>query len=217
MAPGRKIVFGLTLALSSLVSVALAQPKQINWDMLAPNPVSYENPFADLSSEQLRDLRTILSVQSAAGETTDAELPDEAVVARLRLEGQGLDVEQLFRQREIIMEARLAAAASTVPEHLGQSVRIPGYILPLEILDGKATDFLLVPTVGACIHTPPPPPNQMIHVSYPQGFEISGLYTPVWISGTLNADFRTQRVAYSDGQSEVEVSYVMQADVVTNY
>lgn len=214
---GREICRGLALALGLCGSAALAQPKEISWDMLAPMPETYENPFANLTSEQLSDLRAVLKAQAAVGEAADAKVPDTAAEARARLEEQGLDIEWLFRQREVIMEKRLAASVSTVPQLLDQSVRVPGYLLPLEILDGKAIDFLLVPTVGACIHTPPPPANQMIHVTYPQGFEISGLYTPVWISGTLQADFRTEKVVYADGQANVEVSYVMRADVVEKY
>ncbi|MDW4550711.1 DUF3299 domain-containing protein [Defluviimonas sp. D31] len=211
------ILVGLALVAGLCGSIALARPMELNWDMLAPAPEPYDNPFADLSVDQMRDLRTVLKAQAAAGDNPASTLPEEAAAARARLDEQGLDVEWLFQQREIIMEKRLAASVSTVPEHVGQNVRIPGYLLPLEIQDGKATEFLLVPTVGACIHTPPPPPNQMVYVTYPQGVAVSGLYTPVWINGTLEADLRTEQVTYSDGKSNVEVSYVMQADLVEAY
>ena len=67
----------------------------------------------------------------------------------------------------------------------GQSVRLPGYLVPLE--DGTAgmSEFLLVPYFGACIHTPPPPSNQIVHVKPqqpPKGFRSMDT---VWISGTL--------------------------------
>jgi len=67
----------------------------------------------------------------------------------------------------------------------GQSIRIPGYIVPLE--EGKAgiSEFLLVPYFGACIHTPPPPANQVLHVlprSAAKGFRSMDT---VWVSGTL--------------------------------
>jgi uncharacterized protein len=67
----------------------------------------------------------------------------------------------------------------------GQPVRLPGYLVPLE--DGKAgmSEFLLVPYFGACIHTPPPPSNQIVHVKPqqpPKGFRSMDT---VWISGTL--------------------------------
>ncbi|UTW46576.1 DUF3299 domain-containing protein [bacterium SCSIO 12696] len=68
----------------------------------------------------------------------------------------------------------------------GQSVRIPGFIVPLDFNDDQVvTEFFLVPFFGACIHVPPPPPNQIIYVNYPKGFKLDALYNPFWISGVL--------------------------------
>jgi uncharacterized protein len=67
----------------------------------------------------------------------------------------------------------------------GQAIRIPGYVVPLEETKDGLKDFLLVPYFGACIHSPPPPANQIIHVlpqSLPKGVRSMD---PVWISGTL--------------------------------
>ena len=67
----------------------------------------------------------------------------------------------------------------------GQSIRIPGYVVPLEETKDGLKEFLLVPYFGACIHSPPPPANQIIHVlpqSVPKGIRSMD---PVWISGTL--------------------------------
>ena len=48
-----------------------------------------------------------------------------------------------------------------------KDVRIPGFIVPLEYKESEiVTRFLLVPYFGACIHEPPPPPNQTIYVVY---------------------------------------------------
>lgn len=72
------------------------------------------------------------------------------------------------------------------PELDGQAVRIPGYIVPLEFNDDQViTDFFLVPFFGACIHVPPPPPNQVIYVNYPKGLKLDALFDPFWISGIL--------------------------------
>ena len=80
--------------------------------------------------------------------------------------------------------------------------------------DGKAVEFLLAPTVGACIHTPSPPANQMVHVNYPKGFPAQQLYVPVWIAGELVSRALTRSVQYSDGGADVQVSDMMQADAV---
>lgn len=67
-----------------------------------------------------------------------------------------------------------------------QAIRIPGFIVPLEF-DGAQTitRFFIVPYFGACIHVPPPPPNQIIYAAYPKGFKLEALYDPFWITGVL--------------------------------
>ena len=65
----------------------------------------------------------------------------------------------------------------------GQQVRMPGYVLPLEFSGTKITEFLLVPWVGACIHTSPPPPNQIVNVKFDGGIEIKGQFAPMWVTG----------------------------------
>ena len=72
------------------------------------------------------------------------------------------------------------------PEMDGQAVRIPGYVVPLGFGDEQlVTEFFLVPYFGACIHVPPPPPNQIIHIKYPKGLKLDALYDPFWVSGVL--------------------------------
>ncbi len=81
----------------------------------------------------------------------------------------------------------------------GQPLRIAGYLVPLESKNGRATEFLLVPYFGACIHTPPPPANQIIHVTAPGKASPEGLRAmdTVWVAGTL----RTARTGSSMGAS----------------
>jgi hypothetical protein len=67
----------------------------------------------------------------------------------------------------------------------GQSIRIPGYVVPLEESADGLTEFLLVPYFGACIHSPPPPANQIIHVLPRSVAKGVRSMDPVWISGTL--------------------------------
>lgn len=82
------------------------------------------------------------------------------------------------------------------PEMDGRSVRIPGFIVPLEF-DGEQTitEFFLVPYFGACLHMPPPAPNQIIHVRYEKGLELEALYYPFWISGVLTASLIENDIA----------------------
>ena len=67
----------------------------------------------------------------------------------------------------------------------GKRVRIGGYVVSLDFDATRVKEFLLVPFVGACIHVPPPPANQIVYVKSEEGFEVSGMFEPVWVTGTL--------------------------------
>jgi hypothetical protein len=67
----------------------------------------------------------------------------------------------------------------------GKPIRIPGYVVPLEEGKSGMTEFLLVPYFGACIHSPPPPSNQIIHVRPREPAKGVKSMDAVWISGTL--------------------------------
>ena len=68
----------------------------------------------------------------------------------------------------------------------GARVMLPGFVVPLELADnGKVTEFLLVPYVGACIHYPPPPANQIVYVILPKPVEIGSLWVPYWVAGEI--------------------------------
>jgi hypothetical protein len=71
------------------------------------------------------------------------------------------------------------------PELEGERVRLAGYVVPLEYSTGAIRDFLLVPYFGACIHTPPPPPNQIIHVNPARPLKSESASEAVWVSGVL--------------------------------
>lgn len=67
----------------------------------------------------------------------------------------------------------------------GATVRIPGYIVSLEESKSGIKEFLLVPYFGACIHTPPPPSNQIIHVIARQPVHGIHAMDTVWVKGKL--------------------------------
>ena len=75
--------------------------------------------------------------------------------------------------------------APTVDSLEGATVKLPGYVVPLEETRGELKEFLLVPYFGACIHTPPPPANQIVFIVSPKGAKFHTMET-VWVSGTLH-------------------------------
>ncbi len=92
-----------------------------------------------------------------------------------------------------------ALSSKTVITELdGKAVRIAGFIVPLEFNDQQiVTEFFLVPYFGACIHVPPPPPNQIIFVQAPEGINVEALYDPFWISGILSTSITENDIATS--------------------
>ena len=89
-------------------------------------------------------------------------------------------------------------AAPTNPAHVGQAVRIPGFVVPLEETKDGLKEFLLVPYFGACIHSPPPPANQIIHVMPKTPAKGVRSMDAVWITGTL-ATLRTDTYMGASG------------------
>ena len=80
-------------------------------------------------------------------------------------------------------------STKTVPAMNGRDIRIGGYPVPLEAdARGNSTLFFLVPYPGACIHVPPPPPNQLILVRYPKGLKLADIYTPLWVTGKVQVE-----------------------------
>lgn len=86
----------------------------------------------------------------------------------------------------------------------GKFVKIPGFVVPLDDDDAGLSEFLLVPSPQACIHVPPPPPNQMIMVRMKQGQAPQRSWGPVWIKGRLH-------IATTDSQYG-KISYLLHGD-----
>jgi len=208
-------VFACAVGFAGATS-AKAGMLEISWDDLRPAAIDYENPFEDLTADQIDSLRQLLRLQPLV-DAQDADAVEKAAALREQLTTDGMDPDWLFAQREAIIKNRRAAATNTNDALLGEDVMLPGYVLPLEFNGQKVVEFLLVPTVGACIHTPPPPANQMIHVTYPDGIEVNGLFNPVWISGRMQSELSQQMVSYVDGQSAIDVTYTMTPDKVEPY
>lgn len=100
-------------------------------------------------------------------------------------------------------------STKTVAAMNGKSIRLGGYPVPLESdAKGNSTLFFLVPYPGACIHVPPPPPNQLVLVRYPKGIKLADIYTPLWVSGTLKIETVSNDLAdaaYAMDAGEVRV------------
>jgi len=85
---------------------------------------------------------------------------------------------------------------NTVKELNGKKIRIPGYTVPFEYgADAQIKEFLLVPYFGACIHAPPPPPNQTVFVMADKPIKMKDLAQAVWIEGTIHTQTQESDLA----------------------
>lgn len=91
----------------------------------------------------------------------------------------------------------------------GAALKLPGYVIPLEETKGELKEFLLVPYFGACIHTPPPPANQIVHVIAVKPVKGFRMMDAVWVRGTLKT-LRQDSVMGTSG-------YQMQAAAIDRY
>lgn len=90
----------------------------------------------------------------------------------------------------------------------GASIRIPGFIVPLEVSPEGVTSFLLVPYVGACIHVPPPPPNQLVVVRSETPWPSDGLWDAVWVTGIMRTELQSTelgKTGYALTANQIEV------------
>lgn len=204
-------------AFSFVHPVAALEPLEISWVDLLPEESPLHDPFANLQSQQVSDLADLYRIEVLRISSPSDQVLSRALKIRERLVSQGLDPDQLFEQREALMNERKQASSQLNSDIIGKVVRLPGYLLPLEFDGQKAVEFLLVPSVGACIHTPPPPANQMVLVRYPEGFEAGGLFTPVWISGEMRAQGHSNELYLVDGQAAIDTSYFVEAMSVEIY
>ncbi len=151
----------LTLAACSPDGVDMAAPVEADIGDLAVDP----NAPAELVS--WRDL-----------------LPDGELEMLLALE-EGRAPPTLMSQFESRRDEQIGTF-NVVEDLDGLIVRMPGYILPLDYAErGQAREFLFLPYHGACIHYPPPPPNQIVYLRSAEPIRFNALWDPVWVEGRM--------------------------------
>lgn len=200
--PYKGLIFSALLGCIAATAPAYAEVRTVEWTDLMPE-------------EDLQLLLDMPAVDHA--ELTDEELAADGPVEPLRRSDNPLanEVENAIGQamgsNNQAAEQRtwedVLVSTEVRPELDKTRIRLPGFIVPLEFDDDmNISEFFLVPYFGACIHMPPPPPNQIIFVSYPQGLQLDELYTPFWVSGELKIETvenDTALAVYSMDASEI--------------
>lgn len=212
-------LFFLLLAISSTVAVSAIQVKELQWEDLV-GTFEFEDPFEKLTSDQIYDLGTYVRVtklKEADPSSVTPSMEDEKKEAESRLEAGGVDIDYLISIAPEVKQQRLKRATAVVPELDGKQVKLPGYLLPLEFDQKKVTEFLLVPWFGACIHTPPPPPNQIVFVTIEEGYGNLEQFAPVWVWGEMQVKSAQKSLFLVDGESGIDTGYTLVAEKVTEY
>jgi hypothetical protein len=205
----------IIVACTLLCLAVPAEPvRQLSWEDLVPAKLLADDPLAKLSPEQ-QDLvawvvATLDNVPKRSPRTEERYKEIDAAMSTLKK--AGIDLKEILAKREEIRTAIVDALN-------GQRVRIPGYLLPLELSGTQVIEFLLVPYVGACIHVPPPPPNQIVYVKTApdNGYERKKIFDPVWVTGVISVKSMTKDLFLVDGSAGINIGYSMQAERVEPY
>jgi hypothetical protein len=164
--------------------------------------------IATLKTALIATLIIGVAVGAVGGRAWAASTTDAAEVRQIRwpdLVPEGWDPFAIMREKnkergaailsdadprilQVMREMRMIWDNAPVNEAMdGAVVKLPGYVVPLEEAGGAIKEFLLVPYFGACIHSPPPPANQIVHVVPAKPARGLRSMDVVWISGKLHA------------------------------
>lgn len=180
----------LCLAPEAAVIAADTAPKEpvaITWSDLAPRP----DPKTQAERDALERMAAALNEYMGGAQQGYEAGPGPGLVMHGGVVGIGDDGETL------------------VADYDGQRVSMPGYALPLEFSPEGVTEFLLVPYIGACLHVPPPPPNQLVMIKSEQPYIFDDVFIPVTVTGVFSR-FKTEI-------DEIESGYRIEAEAVVPY
>lgn len=213
-------IFLLTAALplSPVFSVKAAQ--EIGWEDLLPEVTPIPDPYDALENDQIIELGMITEVRRQIDLgfiQDDHPNADYARELEAKLLESGLDVDDLLAADLAFQAAMEAQNAKLVETYNGQEIRMPGFAIPLNTVDAGVTELLLVPYVGACIHVPAPPPNQLVVVTLEQPFEMTEFFTPIWVTGIIQTKANRQEIWLVDGLADVDTGYSLTAATALHY
>ena len=182
---------------------------KLSWYDLSPE-VEFDDPFTELSSVQLYDLSRIAKYRENT-ESGDPGIqiskPSEIDSLEQVLQAQNINIDSLLSIRYKITELRRKKAESVNDSLNNTNASISGYLLPLSIVDGEMTEFLLVPWVGACIHTPPPPKNQIIYLKSRNSYEVNSRFAAVTVRGLIQTKDKSSLLYLVDGSDNISSAY----------
>ncbi len=181
-----------SLASFSLVAQPLAPYQTIEWTDLMPE-------------EDLKLLESAPQVdhESMTEEELAQDVPIESNNALSAFEDQitqaiaDANQQSTSSNKTRTWKDALISTAVRKEFHL-KRIRLAGYISPITWDENNiVTELFFVPYFGACIHVPPPPPNQLIYIKLDKGIKLVELYEPFWVQGTLVVESTQKDIGHS--------------------
>ena len=213
-----RIAFG-TLLLFGVPALA-ETPDSLQWKDLIPEARISENPIKRLSPDRWTEFEEVFWVRTLDPEARQHVVPEilaNAEIFERELRGEGVDIDTMIADYAAWKTAVERRGSVLVDSLDGKPIRMPGYLLPLNFSPDGQNEFLLVPYLGACIHVPPPPPNQIVFVQTAEPFVVRGLYTPVWVTGQMSTRSSTRALFFVDGTADIDVGYALRVEDIQPY
>ncbi|RDX33591.1 DUF3299 domain-containing protein [Arcobacter sp. HD9-500m-PIT-SAG02] len=208
----------ILIILCFCISIVYAQGYQaINWEDLEGKVEAYDDPFEKLSEDQMYNLSVLYEVQQMDASQVDKYLLEDMAEAKQSLEKDKIDVKYYFDQAERIAKKREKESKLTNSTLNNKKVKLSGFSLALGLNEGKIQEFLFVPYIGACIHSPAPPLNQILYVKSLKPVKVDDRFEPLTIKGTLQIKKNKNKLFLTDGEDEVESAYTFLADEIKPY
>jgi hypothetical protein len=219
------MAFALLTAGANVTLVeARAGELQLTWEQLVPPTPPLKNFLDELPPDEQEALDIIDYFRSfperpldAEAETLRNDAKADAAAARKTMAAKGVDIDAVYEGymkwlTEVDRRGRLTQTA-----YNDKHVAIAGYLLPLDFDPNGSREFLLVPYVGACIHVPPPPPNQVVYLKTAEPHQMTDLFEAVVASGKMKVEPVMKDLSFMDGASTVESSYSLTAERLEPY
>ena len=215
-----KSFFACALAFVLISAQPSAGASEYGWDdLIDMSAQDFEDPYRDLTYQQIDALRSIVVTQSkltaeGLSDSDRGELETTLSDAQALLVADDIDPDWLIDQRWVVAERRERAATAGNPEVDGQTIVLAGFALAgPPARDGTPVAYL-VPERGMCSHMPPPNPNQMIRVRLNGDWSPSYIHEPVRITGTVTIAPTQENFHVVDGPVQMNATFLMEAKKV---
>jgi len=145
------------------------------------------------------DLEALLNPPSAIDSIADGSAGDSLDA----LEGMMAEEEAASRYYAALKSAKVVESFN------GKNVKLPGFIVPLQAdEENRVTEFFIVPYFGACLHLPPPPPNQIVYAKVEKGFNLNSMHDAYWFEGKVTVADTKRDLGHSAYSLDVESVYL---------